>query len=77
MLHIGAFMGPFSPHVPITSFNSSSEFYVGDQLVLASSSTHVVLRGKPFAPDLAVKVTGVFDASGALIASEMHAKPHP
>ena len=61
----------------ITSFQSADAFYVGDQLVLASSSTHVVLHGKPLAPDLAVKVIGVFTASGALMAREIHAKPHP
>jgi hypothetical protein len=61
----------------ITSFKSADEFYVGDQLVLASSSTHVVLHGKQLAPDLAVKVIGVFAASGALMAREIHVKPHP
>ena len=61
----------------ITSFKSADEFYVGDQLILASSSTHVVLHGKPLAPDLAVKVTGVFASSGALTAREIHVKPHP
>jgi hypothetical protein len=61
----------------ITSFQSADAFYVGDQLVLASSSTHVVLHGKPLAPDLAVKVIGVFAASGALTAREIHVKPHP
>jgi hypothetical protein len=61
----------------ITSFKSADEFYVGDQLVLASSSTRVMLRGKPLAPDLAVKVIGVFTASGALMAHEIHVKPHP
>jgi hypothetical protein len=61
----------------ITSFKSADEFYVGDQLVLASASTHVVLHGKPLAPDLAVKVIGVFAASGALMAREIHVKPHP
>ena len=61
----------------ITSFKSADEFYVGDQLVLASSSTHVVLHGKPLGPDLAVKVIGVFTASGALTAREIHVKPHP
>ena len=61
----------------ITSFQSADQFYVGDQLVLASSSTHVVLHGKPLAPDLAVKVIGVFAASGALMAREIHVKPHP
>jgi hypothetical protein len=60
----------------ITSFQSADAFYVGDQLVLASSSTHVVLHGKPLAPDLAVKVIGVFAASGALMAREIHVKPH-
>ena len=61
----------------ITSFQSADQFYVGDQLVLASSSTHVVLHGKPLAPDLAVKVSGVFAASGALMAREIHVKAHP
>jgi hypothetical protein len=61
----------------ITSFQSADQFYVGDQLVLASSSTHVVLHGKQLAPDLAVKVIGVFAASGALTAREIHVKPHP
>jgi hypothetical protein len=61
----------------ITSFQSADSFYVGDQLVLANSSTHVVLHGKPLAPGLAVKVHGVFAASGALMAREINAKPHP
>jgi hypothetical protein len=61
----------------ITSFQSADQFYVGDQLVLASSSTHVVLHGKQLAPDLAVKVIGVFAASGALMAREIQVKPHP
>lgn len=61
----------------ITSFQSADQFYVGDQLVLANSSTHVVPHGKPLAPDLAVKVIGVFAASGALIAREIHVKRHP
>jgi len=61
----------------ITSFKSADEFYVSDQLVLAGSSTHVVLHGKPLAPDLAVKVSGVFTASGALMAREIHVKRHP
>ena len=59
----------------VTSMVSASAFYVGDQLVVTNSGTHVELQGKALAPNLAVKVGGVFDASGALVASQLHLDP--
>jgi hypothetical protein len=59
----------------ITSFKSDNEFYVGDQLVLTSATTRLVLHGQALGPDLPVKVSGIFAASGALMASEIKGKP--
>lgn len=60
----------------ITSFQSESSFYVGEQLVVTNSSTHSVLHGNTLGPDLAVTVTGTFDSSGALIAKQLHVDQH-
>ena len=59
----------------ITSLNSASSFYVGDQLVVTNSDTHVVLQGGTLQANLAVKVTGTFDSSGALLAKQVHLDP--
>jgi len=59
----------------ITSLNSASSFYVGDQLVVTNSDTHVVLQGGTLQANLAVKVTGTFDSSGALVAKQVHLDP--
>lgn len=59
----------------ITSLNSSSSFYVGDQLVVTNSDTHLVLQGGTLQSNQAVKVTGTFDSSGALVAKQVHLDP--
>lgn len=59
----------------ITSLNSGSSFYVGDQLVVTNSETRFALQGGTLRADLAVKVTGTFDSSGALVARQVHLDP--
>ena len=59
----------------ITSMQSPSAFYVGSQLIVTNSSTAFVLHGGTLAPNLAVKVGGTFDSSGALVAKTVHADP--
>ena len=56
----------------ITSVQSQSSFYVGSQLVVTNSTTGIVLHGGTLAPNLAVKVVGNFDSSGALVAKSVH-----
>ena len=56
----------------VTSINSESSFYVGDQLVLTNSQTNFALQGNTLQVNLAVKVSGNFDASGALLAQHVH-----
>jgi hypothetical protein len=56
----------------ITSLQSQSAFYVGSQLIVTNSTTSIVLQGRALAPNLAVKVTGTFDSSGALVAKAVH-----
>lgn len=60
----------------ITSINSASSFYVGDQLVVTNSETAFLLDGKALQANLAVKVAGTFDSSGALVAKQVHRDPH-
>ena len=59
----------------ITSVAANSSFYVGDQLVVIDANTHVVLHGQTLQPDLAVRIQGTFDSSGALIAKSVKAHP--
>jgi len=60
----------------VTSLNSASSFYVGDQLVVTNTDTRFVLQGKTLGTNLAVKVKGAFDSSGALVASQVQLDPH-
>lgn len=60
----------------VTSINSASLFYVGDQLVATNSKTAVVLQGNTLRTNLAVKVKGTFDSSGALVAELVQLDPH-
>jgi hypothetical protein len=60
----------------VTSINSASSFYVGDQLVVTNSQTTFVLKGNALRANLAVKVTGRFDSSGALVAKHVYRDPH-
>jgi len=60
----------------ITSVSSSTSFNVGDQLVVTNTDTHFVLHGNTLQANLSVKVIGVFDSSGALVAKQVHADPH-
>jgi|KBSMisStandDraft_5_1062788.scaffolds.fasta_scaffold141711_1 hypothetical protein len=60
----------------ITSINSASSFNVGDQLVLTNSQTSFALQGNTLKVNLAVKVSGTFDSSGALVAQHVHGDPH-
>lgn len=60
----------------ITSFNSARSFYVGDQLILTDSETTFALQGKALRANLAVKVTGRFDSSGALVGRYVRLDPH-
>ena len=62
----------------ITSLQSESSFYIGDQLIVTNSGTRLVLHGNTVRPNLAVKVTGTFDSSGALVAKQLHVeRPAP
>lgn len=56
----------------ITSLNSAGSFYVGDQLVVTNTETRLALQGRTLQANLAVKVRGTFDASGALVAKQVH-----
>jgi hypothetical protein len=60
----------------VTSITSRSAFYVGNQLVVTNAGTAFVLHGKTLATNLAIKVTGVFDAAGELVARQVHDDPH-
>ncbi len=60
----------------ITSMTSSQVFWVGNQQVQTDSSTHFILSGQALAPNLEVRVTGTFTASGVLIAGQVKAQPH-
>lgn len=59
----------------ITSLQSQASFYVGDQLIVTNADTRFVLHGNTLRPNLAVKVTGTFDSSGALVAKQLHVDP--
>jgi hypothetical protein len=54
----------------ITSFSSNTYFSVGGQPVATSADTKLLLK-EPLGLDVAVKVTGTFDANGVLIASKV------
>jgi len=58
----------------VTSFNSSSDFKVGDQRIATHFNTDFVLHGQRLGPDLAIKVRGTFNASGVLVASRVEAQ---
>lgn len=60
----------------VTSIDSASSFYVGDQLVVTNADTTFVLQGNTLRANLAVKVRGMFNASGALVASQVRLDPH-
>ncbi len=59
----------------ITSLNSARSFYVGDQLVVTNSETRIALQGNTLQANLAVKVAGTFDSSGALVAKQVRLDP--
>jgi len=52
----------------VTGVSSAGAFYVGEQLVLTDTKTVFVLHGQTLTPNLSVKVHGVFNATGALVA---------
>jgi len=60
----------------VASINSASSFYVGDQLVVTNADTKFVLQGSTLQANLAVKVEGTFDSSGALVATQVRLDPH-
>jgi uncharacterized protein DUF5666 len=57
----------------VTTFASPADFEVNGQPVLADERTVYVLHGQSLAPDLQVRVTGRFDATGVLIAHKVQA----
>jgi|SRR6185437_12422385 len=59
----------------VTSISSASRFYLGTQLVLTNASTNFVLHGRTLSPNLEVRVRGVFDTSGALVATQVIGQP--
>jgi Domain of unknown function (DUF5666) len=58
----------------ITSVAANGNLYVGDQLVIIDPLTHLLLNGPSLVPDLAVRVEGTFDSSGALVAKSVSAE---
>jgi hypothetical protein len=60
----------------VTSFVSNSDFTVNGQRVIADSSTELVPNGATLGLDVAVKVRGTFNASGALVATRIEVKPN-
>jgi hypothetical protein len=52
----------------ITVFNAASDFMMGVQRIATDANTQFFLHGKTLGPNLAVKVNGVFDAAGVLVA---------
>ena len=61
----------------ITSVATNGNIYVGDQLVVIDPVTHLLLFGLSLVPDLAVRVQGTFDSSGALVAKSIKVKVQP
>jgi hypothetical protein len=59
----------------VTSLSSSMAFEVGDQSVVTSSSTHFQLHGQTLGPNLSVRVQGVFNAAGVLVAQSVITTP--
>jgi len=55
----------------ITSVATNGDIYVGDQLVIIDP---LLLQGQSLVPDLAVRVQGTFNGSGALVASSVSVK---
>jgi hypothetical protein len=60
----------------VTSIDSAGSFYVDDQRVVTNSETTFVLHGNKLRDNLAVKVRGMFDSSGALVARHVGLDPH-
>jgi Domain of unknown function (DUF5666) len=61
----------------ISAFASPADFEVNGQPVLADSKTRYVLNKSTLAADVEVRVTGVFNASGVLLASKVQVDaPH-
>lgn len=59
----------------VTAYASATDFDINGQPVLANAKTVYVLHGQALGPDLEVRVTGSFDASGVLIAHKVQADP--
>jgi hypothetical protein len=59
----------------ITTFTSSSDFVVDGLHVTTDANTTFVLHGAALAANLEVDVQGQFNASGALVAQKVQAKP--
>jgi hypothetical protein len=57
----------------ITVFNAASDFMMGAQRIATDANTEFVLHGKTLGPNLALKVSGVFDAAGVLVARNVEA----
>jgi Domain of unknown function (DUF5666) len=60
----------------ITRFASTADFDVDGQKVITDSSTHFDLHGATLGPNVAVKVHGRVESSGAILASNVDVKPH-
>jgi hypothetical protein len=61
----------------VTAVASAADFEVNGQPVLANANTVYVLHRQALAIDLDVRVTGHFDATGALIADKIQADAPP
>lgn len=59
----------------VTALNSSADFMIGPQRVVATSDTKWQLQGQTLGLDVEVSVSGVFDEAGVLVASRIKAKP--
>lgn len=58
----------------VTSFESSADFHLGNQRIVADADTQFVLKGDTLGLDAAVKVRGTFDASGTLVADRIETR---
>jgi hypothetical protein len=58
----------------VSGVSSKSSFYIGEQLIETDSNTKFVLHGQALAPNLFIRVHGVFAANGALVAKTVIAK---
>jgi hypothetical protein len=59
----------------VTGVGSGTSFEVGDQPVVTNSGTHFQLHGQALGPNLPVRVQGMFNAAGVLVAQSVIATP--